>query len=32
MLVPVPARSKGWVCGRSLVGIAGSNPSEGMNV
>jgi hypothetical protein len=21
-----------WVCGRSLVGIAGSNPTEGMDV
>jgi len=23
--VPVAARSKAWVCGRSLAGIAGSN-------
>ena len=26
------ARSKAWVCGRSLAGIAGSNPARGMNV
>jgi hypothetical protein len=26
------ARSKAWVCGRSLAGIAGSNPAEGMDV
>jgi len=25
--IPVAARSKVWVCGRSLVGIAGSNPT-----
>ena len=23
---------KAWVCGRSLAGIAGSNPAEGMDV
>ena len=23
------AQSKAWVCGRSLVGIAGSNPAGG---
>ena len=28
--IPVAVRSKAWVCGRSLVGITGSNPSEGM--
>jgi hypothetical protein len=28
----VAARSKAWVCGRSLTGIAGSNPTEGMDV
>jgi hypothetical protein len=28
----VAARSKAWVCGHSLVGIAGSNPARGMNV
>jgi hypothetical protein len=26
------ARSKAWVCGRSLAGIAGSNPVGGMVV
>jgi len=31
-LVPVAAVSKGWVCGRSLAGIAGSNPSGSMHV
>ena len=25
--IPVAARSKAWVCGRLLAGIAGSNPS-----
>jgi hypothetical protein len=31
-LIPVAARSKAWVCDRSLAGIAGSNPeSGGMN-
>jgi len=30
--VPVAAVSKGWVCGRSLAGIAGSNPSRSMHV
>jgi len=28
----VAMRSKGRVCGRSLAGIAGSNPVEGINV
>ena len=28
----VAAQSTAWVCGRSLVGIAGSNPAEGMDV
>jgi hypothetical protein len=27
--VPVAARSKAWVCGRSLAGIAGSNSARG---
>ena len=27
--IPVATRSKLWVCGRSLVGIAGSNPARG---
>ena len=26
------ARSKGWVCCRSLAGIVGSNPTKGMDV
>ena len=26
------ARSKAWVCGPSIVGIAGSNPAVGMDV
>ena len=30
--IPVAARSKAWVSGRSLAGIAGSNPAEGMDV
>ena len=30
--VPLAARSKAWVCGRSLDGIAGSNPAGGMSV
>ena len=30
--MPVAARSKAWVCGRSLFGIAGSNPTEGIDV
>jgi hypothetical protein len=29
MPIPVAVRSKAWVCGRSLVGIAGSNPARG---
>jgi hypothetical protein len=28
----VAARSKAWVCGRSLTGIAGLNPTGGMDV
>ena len=32
MLIPVAERSKAWVCSRSPVGIAGSNPAEGMDV
>jgi hypothetical protein len=28
----VAARSKPWVCGRSLAGIVGSNPAGGMDV
>ena len=31
-VISVAARSKAWLCGRSLAGIAGSNPAEGMGV
>ena len=27
MPIPVAARSKAWICGRSLAGIVGSNPA-----
>jgi hypothetical protein len=30
--VPVTARSKAWVCGRSLAGIVGSNPAGVLDV
>jgi len=30
-LIPVAARSKAWVCGRSLAGIVDSNLDGGMN-
>ena len=30
--VPVAARPRAYVCGRSLAGIAGSNPDRGMDV
>jgi hypothetical protein len=30
--IPVAARSKASICGRLLVGIAGSNPAVGMDV
>jgi len=30
--IPVAARSKSWVCGRSFARIVGSNPAGGMNV
>jgi len=30
--VPVAARSKAWVWGRSLAGTVGSNPAGGMDV
>jgi hypothetical protein len=30
--IPVTARSKAWICDRSLAGIAGSNAAEGMDV
>jgi hypothetical protein len=32
MPIPVAARSKPWVCGRSLAAISGSNPAESMGV
>ena len=34
MVVPIllAARSKVWVCDRTLAGIAGSNPAGGMDV
>ena len=32
MPIPVVARSKTWICGHSLVGIAGSNPSGGTDM
>jgi hypothetical protein len=28
----VAARYKAWVCGRSLAGIAGLDPAEGINI
>jgi hypothetical protein len=31
VLIPVAARSKAWVYGRSLAGIAGSNSGGGMD-
>jgi len=30
MPIPVSARTKTWVCDRSLTGIAGSNPTGGI--
>jgi hypothetical protein len=30
--IPVSARSKAWIYGRSLAGIAGSNPAGFMDV
>ena len=30
--VPVAARSKAWVCGRSLAETVGSNTAEGMDI
>jgi hypothetical protein len=32
MPIPVAARSKAWVYGRSLTGIVGSNPTGGIDV
>jgi hypothetical protein len=30
--IPVAARSKVWVCGQSLAGTAGSNPTFGTDI
>jgi hypothetical protein len=30
--MPVPARSRVYVCGRAFTGIVGSNPTEGIDV
>ena len=30
--MPVAARAKAWVCGRSLAGVAGSNTAKGTDV
>ena len=30
--IPVAARSKVWVCGRSLAGISNSNPTEDIDI
>ena len=30
--IPVAARYKVWVCGRSLAGIVGSDPAGGMDI
>jgi hypothetical protein len=32
LLIPVAARSKAWICGRSLAGIAVLNPARGLDV
>jgi len=32
LFIPAGARPKAWVCGRSSAGIAGSNPTGGMDV
>ena len=32
MSISVAARSKAWVCGGTLAGIAGSNPAGGMDI
>jgi hypothetical protein len=32
MPIPLAARSKAWVCGRSLAGSADSNPARDMDV
>jgi hypothetical protein len=30
--IPVAARSKAYVCGRLVAGVAGPNPARGMDV
>jgi hypothetical protein len=30
--IPMAVRPKAWVCGHSLAGIGGSNPTGGMDV
>jgi hypothetical protein len=32
MSIPMAVRSKPYVCGRLIAGIAGSNPADGINV
>jgi len=32
LTMPGAARSKAWVCGLTLAGIAGSNPAVGMDI
>jgi hypothetical protein len=32
MPIPVAVPFKAWICGRSIAGIAGSNPTGGMDV
>jgi hypothetical protein len=32
MPIAVAARSKAWICGRSLDGIVGSNPASSLDV
>ena len=32
MLIPVPGRSKAWVCERQVASIAGLNPAMDMDV
>jgi hypothetical protein len=31
VLIPVAARSKAWICGRSVAGLVGSNSAGGMD-
>jgi hypothetical protein len=32
LAIPLAARSKAWVCGRTLVGVAGSNAAGDVDV